>query len=143
MKKPSIPPRTGFAEDATTFPDAPGADEVVPGSVAEQQALRRFVRAVRAHYGDRVSAIVLFGSRARGDAHAASDADVAVVLADGVWSAWQERRVLTDLGYDVLLEDGLDIQPWPITASDWTATRQASQLVDAARRDGRDLGAPP
>lgn len=36
--------------------------------------------ALRAHYGARLATLVLFGSRARGDAEAGSDIDVLVVL---------------------------------------------------------------
>ena len=44
--------------------------------------LTRFRAAVDALYGDRVERVVLFGSRARGDARPDSDYDVAVFLKD-------------------------------------------------------------
>jgi uncharacterized protein len=40
--------------------------------------LVRFRSALEALYGDRIERVVLFGSRARGDAHPESDYDVAV-----------------------------------------------------------------
>ncbi len=139
-RTPTSPTAAGFAEQAAPFIGAADAAEVMLGSVAEQHALRRFADAVCSHYGDRVTAIVLFGIRARGDAHPGSDADVAVVLDDGEWSSWRERRVLAGFGYDVLLGDGLDIEAWPIRASEWTATRCASKFVEHARRVGRSFG---
>src|SRR5271156_3513035 len=42
--------------------------------------LSRFRAALEEMYGDRIDRFVLFGSRARGDAHAESDYDVAVFL---------------------------------------------------------------
>jgi predicted nucleotidyltransferase len=42
--------------------------------------LRRFRQAVAEIYGDRVERVVLFGSRARGDAQADSDYDIAVFM---------------------------------------------------------------
>ena len=51
-----------------------------PADPTRHPAMRRFAAAVRALYGDRVERIVLFGSRARGDARPDSDYDVAVFL---------------------------------------------------------------
>lgn len=48
-------------------------------SPTESAVLTRFADRVRAHYGDRVSRIVLFGSRARREEHEESDLDVAVI----------------------------------------------------------------
>ncbi len=139
MNTPTNVPSKGFSEEAASFSGANDVAEVVPGSAAEQHALADFVRAVRAHYGDRITAIVLFGSRARGEARPSSDADVVVVLADGAWINWQERHVLSDLSYDVLLGHGLDIHPWPVRASEWAGNQPASKLVQSARLTGRDL----
>ncbi len=60
---------------------------------AERKALDAFVVAVRQHYGARVVDILIFGSRARGDARPDSDADVAVILEDGDWHFWGRRCV--------------------------------------------------
>lgn len=53
--------------------------------------LMRFRCAVTEIYGDRVERVVLFGSRARGDAEPDSDYDVAVFLHD-MADRWQEFR---------------------------------------------------
>jgi uncharacterized protein len=44
--------------------------------------LKRFRASVTEMYGDRIERVVLFGSRARGDAQPDSDYDVAVFLRD-------------------------------------------------------------
>ena len=48
----------------------------------------RLREALQAVYGDRLARAVLFGSRARGEAHAESDYDVAVFLhgSEGLWA---------------------------------------------------------
>ena len=46
----------------------------------EQQVLSDLRRGLQALYGDRLVKLILFGSRARGDARADSDYDVMVVL---------------------------------------------------------------
>jgi predicted nucleotidyltransferase len=50
---------------------------------AVRAALDEAASAVRALYGERLHALVLFGSQARGTAHDESDVDVLVVLDDG------------------------------------------------------------
>ncbi|MGH6937055.1 MAG: nucleotidyltransferase domain-containing protein, partial [Methylocella sp.] len=50
--------------------------------VPSDPILKRFRAAVTEIYGDRVARVVLFGSRARGDAQPDSDYDVAVFLRD-------------------------------------------------------------
>ena len=56
------------------------------GAMTEKQpndpVLKRFRAAVNEIYGDRVERVVLYGSRARGDAQKDSDYDVAVFLRD-------------------------------------------------------------
>ena len=85
----------------------------------ESRALKQYIDVVRDRYGSRVRSIVLFGSRARGDARPDSDADVAVILEDGEWRFWHEKMLLADLAFEPLMESGLHIQPWPIAHSAW------------------------
>jgi predicted nucleotidyltransferase len=108
-------------------------------------ALARFVSAVRASYGDRVHGIFLFGSRARGDHRADSDADVAVVLADGDWEEWRERRRLNRLAEIAEAASHVDIQPWPISWTEWMSADSAATtpLSRSARREGRRLETGP
>ncbi|WP_407518732.1 nucleotidyltransferase family protein [Methylobacterium oryzisoli] len=108
-------------------------------------ALARFAADVRRHYGPRLLGLYLFGSRSRGDARPESDADVAVILVDGPWRIIDEARVLADLSYDRLIDDGLDIQAHPVPQSAWgdPALHPNPALVRAMRRDGRPLGAMP
>ncbi len=116
-------------------------EERPPTAAEVQAALDAYVAAVHARFGSRVHDIVLFGSRARGDHRPDSDADVAVILEDGVWRFWQEKLTLADLTYDQLMEFGVRIQPWPISASAWLKpeTHHKSRLVEAMKRDGRTL----
>ncbi|MGH6814792.1 MAG: nucleotidyltransferase domain-containing protein [Hyphomicrobiaceae bacterium] len=107
----------------------------------EEKAIARFVADVRRHYGERLHGVFLFGSRARGDAHPDSDADIAVILDDGGWRFWNEKMTLAGLAYDTLLAHDLYIQPWPISRSAWEspATYRRPRFIEAIRRDARDL----
>ena len=106
-------------------------------------ALARFVSAVRASYGVRVHGVFLFGSRARGDHRPDSDADVAVVLSDGDWEEWRERRLLNRLAEIAEAASHVDIQPWPISWTEWMSADSAATtpLSRSARREGRRLEA--
>ena len=61
-------------------------------------AVDDFVAAVKAEYGERLKAVVLYGSRARGDATDDSDVDVMVVL-DQMGEYWAEAHRVWDLAY--------------------------------------------
>jgi predicted nucleotidyltransferase len=115
-----------------------GSEAMTP---TERQALKRYVEFVRSHYGARLHEVLLFGSRARGDARPDSDFDVAIILDDGDWKFWTEKLRLADLAYDTLIDDGLSIQAWPIERSVWEHPESHSRrrFVEAIRRDGLRL----
>lgn len=54
-------------------------------------------------YGDRLKAVYLYGSYARGDYHPGSDADVMILLSD-YQNYWEELRRSTELASDISLE---------------------------------------
>ena len=70
-------------------------------AVIADPILKRFRAALNEIYGDRIERVVLFGSRARGDAGEDSDYDVAVFLNDlkegDLADRWRELDRLADL----------------------------------------------
>lgn len=85
-------------------------------------------------YGERIERIVLFGSRARGDAVSDSDYDIALFLRD-MTDRWQELGRLADLRYEMLGTGVfLDAKPYPAGAY-----RDRTSLMAEIRRDGVDL----
>ena len=97
--------------------------------------LKRFKAALQEIYGDQIERIVLFGSRARGEAQPDSDYDVALFLKQ-MPDRWQERHRLADLRVDFIDDTGafFDTKPFSIAAySDRTP------LMHEIRRDGLDL----
>lgn len=105
------------------------------------RAIQDYASAVRRAYGERVKGIFLFGSRARGDHTPDSDADIAVVLEDADWDFWNEKMLLTDLTYDLLISTGADLQGWPVRQSQWATPEldHSAELVRAMQRDGRPI----
>jgi len=97
--------------------------------------LERFRAAVTEIYGDRLARVVLFGSRARGDAQPDSDYDVAVFLRD-MPDRMAELDRLADLRLTFFDETGAFIDAFPYPAS---AYLDGSPLMHEIRREGRDL----
>ncbi|HYZ62886.1 MAG TPA: nucleotidyltransferase domain-containing protein, partial [Acetobacteraceae bacterium] len=78
----------------------------------ETEILHRFRAALQTTYGDRLERVVLFGSRARGDANRDSDYDVAVFIKDP-GSFWDENSRLAEITTDILLDTGAVISALP------------------------------
>jgi predicted nucleotidyltransferase len=86
-------------------------------------------------YGDRIDRVVLFGSRARGDAHADSDYDVAVFL-KSLPDPWAELDRLAGLRVQLIDEADVFLDAKPFPAQSYF---QRSPLMHEIRRDGREL----
>jgi predicted nucleotidyltransferase len=97
--------------------------------------LTRFRAALDEVYGDRIERVVLFGSRARGDARLDSDYDVAVFLRDMPDRAAELNR-LADLSTDILYDSGELIHAMPHRAGSWG---ERTPLMHEIRTDGIDL----
>src|SRR5579883_2919380 len=93
--------------------------------------LKRFRAALNEIYGNRIDRVVLFGSRARGDAQPDSDWDVAVFLRGG--AGFAELKALSSTTYDLLLETGQFIQPLALPVE---REGEDSLLMGSIRRDG-------
>lgn len=99
---------------------------------------REFAAEVRSHFGERLKAVRLYGSAARGDWSAESDIDVLVLL-DHVASAdgdWLIHRAF-ELG---LGKRGLLLQPLFMTESDFVELLTRERLFALeVQREGIDL----
>jgi predicted nucleotidyltransferase len=96
-------------------------------------SLLSFRREVEEAFADNVADVVLFGSRARHEAKADSDYDVAVLLADRV-SGTDADRKLSRLAYPYLLK-GLYISPISLPA-DIVALSQENLLAHSILHEG-------
>ena len=86
-------------------------------------------------YGDRIERVVLYGSRARGDAAADSDYDIALFLKD-LTDPWREIDRLVDIKLAIRDETDAEINAMPFAAGS-RANRTA--LMHEIRKDGIDL----
>lgn len=105
-------------------------------SAEERAILDRLTTAIRTAFGDRITRLVLFGSRARGDARPESDYDVAVFLRDFSGHISREGFILADITHDILLETGAFITALPFAEN---AHLERTPLMHEIRREGIDL----
>ena len=102
----------------------------------DDPVLKRFRAAVTEIYADRLERVVLFGSRARGDATENSDYDVAVFLRD-MGDRMAEMNRLADLSTDILYDMGEFIHAMPYRAGFHNDVREP--LMHEIRTEGIDL----
>jgi predicted nucleotidyltransferase len=115
----------------------PGVSSETSIDPVTQDALASFKKILAARYGEHLKSLYLFGSRARGDHRSDSDADVAVFL-DQVTDPIGEQFDLIDEGYDILLDTGVNIQPWVFDEASLADPEHypAPHLVTTIRREG-------
>lgn len=96
--------------------------------------VRRFRSRAEQALPGRITRVVLFGSRARREAHARSDWDVAVFLKNG--ASCKDTLDLADAAYDLIVETGQKIHPIALSEDG----REANPiLLDRIQMEGVDL----
>jgi uncharacterized protein len=99
--------------------------------------LTRFRAALGKIYGDRIERVVLFGSRARGDARPDSDYDVLVFLRDfDLASRHREMGRISEITAGIIQDTGELISALPYPAGSY---RAKTPLMHDVRREGIDL----
>ena len=101
-----------------------------------EHSAKMFLARVRKTYP--LSGALLFGSRARHDGNAASDADVAVLMRGVPGKRAEPARVMAGIAFDVMLETGILIDPLPLWEDEWMHPERFSNpaLIENIRRDG-------
>jgi predicted nucleotidyltransferase len=107
----------------------------MPAAALDDPILMRFRAALDRLYGDRIERVVLYGSRARGDARADSDYDVAIFLHD-LTNYWGEADRIVEIETDILYDTGAVINALPFPAGSY---HQRTGFMHEVRLDGLDL----
>jgi predicted nucleotidyltransferase len=105
-------------------------------ATVDDPILKRYRAALDEMYGERLERVVLFGSRARGDAHEESDYDIAVFLRD-LADRPAEMNRLADLATEILYDGGPFVHAMPYPAGFYNDERMP--LMYAIRAEGIDL----
>jgi predicted nucleotidyltransferase len=93
--------------------------------------VREFKRRAEQALPGRVKKVLLYGSRARGDAGRGSDWDVAIFVKGTV--AASEARILSHIGSDLFFDRGWNIHPVALAAR---REKEDSHFLRNMRRDG-------
>jgi predicted nucleotidyltransferase len=101
-------------------------------TVIDDPTLVRLRSALDGMYGSRIERVVLFGSRARGDARDDSDYDIAVFLRDTP-DIWAEMDRLADLATEFLTRDQIYLEILALPTEAW---HDRTPLMHAVREDG-------
>jgi predicted nucleotidyltransferase len=104
----------------------------------QDPVLSTYLRALQHLEGDRLVRAVLFGSRARGDARADSDYDIAVFLKN-FSNRWDEKDKLLEIETAIILETGAVINSKPFPEG---AENERTPLMHEIRLEGIDLCRP-
>ena len=110
-------------------------DMVKVAVLTDDPILRNYQAALKAAYGDTLDRVVLFGSRARGEATKDSDYDVAVFL-KSLPDRWAVFDYLADLRTRFLVDTGAFFDAFPYLT---TAYTDHTPLMQEIRRDGLTL----
>lgn len=113
---------------------APHGD--LPGNMASdmRRALAEAKRRLQGIYGDRLRRVVLYGSRARGEATPESDVDLLVVLRGPIENHYQELKHMGDLRSALMERYGLYFSFHPCAESDFQDMRRP--FIQNVRSEG-------
>lgn len=101
-----------------------------------EEAVRMFLGLIAQDYD--TDGAILFGSRVKGTHRPDSDADVAVILKGKHQRFLPTKLAMADIAFDVLLETGISISPFPVWKDEWEHPETFSnpQLLHNIAKEG-------
>ncbi len=104
-----------------------------------ERAARAFLKQLEGKYP--VIEAILYGSRARGDDTADSDADLAVILGGERGNRYKVAGDMAGIAFDVMMETGILVDPLPMWEDELKRPEQFSnpKLIDNIKREGLRL----
>ncbi|MBI4769942.1 MAG: nucleotidyltransferase domain-containing protein [Chloroflexi bacterium] len=106
----------------------------------EQTALEALINRLRQEFGDDLLRVVLYGSKARGDADSESDMDLLVVARLPESTYWERRKRVVGLTCNLDLEHGVLLSTILVTEPEYAEMRRANLLFNRnVQKDGVEL----
>ncbi len=100
-----------------------------------QPIIAEFTEQAKAHYGDRLAKIILFGSYARGEAHDESDVDLLVVLNDEEVKTNKEQDAIGYSVWKLFLKYSIDLSVFPTSLNRFITSDE--YIFRFIRKDGQ------
>lgn len=72
-------------------------------TIRERKAIEKFTQALKSKFPDEIAKVIIFGSKARGNARKESDIDILVIVTQNDWTIGDEIR---EIGYE--LDESID-----------------------------------
>ncbi|HEV8614777.1 MAG TPA: nucleotidyltransferase domain-containing protein [Methylomirabilota bacterium] len=116
--------------------EQPGEESLLPPPLGWRVTLGRFVDEIKRVYGRRLQSVVLYGSRARGDAGSGSDVDTLVVL-DPLGDFWTEFDRICEVANRVSRDASVVLSARPVDAHE--LANGGSPLMMNVRREGKPV----
>jgi len=109
---------------------------VIMSTKTTAQATKLFMEKITTIFS--IKRVLMFGSRARGDHHAESDIDLAILMMEPSGDFFTLKLKMDDIAYDILLETGMRIQALPIWQDEWQHPEQYSNpyLIKNIQQEG-------
>jgi predicted nucleotidyltransferase len=99
----------------------------------DRRLLDEFRDTVKRHFGENIREILVFGSKARGDATEDSDLDILVLIEDGDWRLKDE---VADVAYELAIGTNVVPSVMVYTIAEWShLDRVGSPFRDAVMND--------
>ena len=80
----------------------------------KQKIMQKYIDEIKNIYGEHLRKIILYGSYARGDHNSDSDIDIMILLDLKDMDIKKYRHKLSDMTFDVNLDNDVDIKPMAI-----------------------------
>jgi len=90
-----------------------------------QPIIAEFTEQAKAHYGNRLAKIILFGSYARGEAHDVSDVDLMLLLNDDEVCSNSEKTQIFDISWSLFMKYSIIISALPVSLKKFICTNKA------------------
>lgn len=105
----------------------------VPAKI--RRLMKEFKEGLVRIYGDKLKAVYLYGSYARGDSRPGSDVDVMILLKN-YKNYWKEQSKISQLASDVSLEYDVTVSCIFIKEIQWETASNERPLIYNIRKEG-------
>ena len=104
----------------------------------EKQAINKLVEGLKKLYGDNLSRLILYGSKARSDAEPDSDIDILVILKKMMHTRYDEISRIVDISSPICLENNILISAIPMEEK-WIDTDYKTIFVNNVLNEGMPI----